>query len=353
MCDMRQTVLHPLTIGQIIDRAARLYRRQFWTYWSILAVVQIPMAILSLVTVYFAFDNFVTLFEDPTAGLNMNPISTNIASSLNTLLSLFVLQFANAALCVVVAEGYFGGKMTIGEAFGRLRQRWQSIAGVSILSLAFMIALGIATLIAIFTLLGWLAGLGAFLFYLWVVYPLVIPAIMLEGHSAWTAIARAWRLAKPRFWILIWWIIALSLLILAIQSGIQGLLLTVLGATIFEGVMNQEFGNTEMMALMGTTIGSVLVGLFTNPLRVTVMTLIYFDLRVRAEGLDLVAQTSALPLFGMLEMAPQGKQAGRLVTWGDFGRMFLFGLGFFLFIISIYLILVALLAAIIFSTVGF
>lgn len=350
---MIQHSLRPLTIGQIIDRAARLYRGQFWTYWSILAVVQIPIAILSLFVVYFTFDNLITIFEDPTAGLNTNnPFGLNIASSLNNLLSLFVLQFANSALCVVVAEGYLGGKMTIGEAFGRLRTRWQSIAGVSILSLAFMIGLFIVTLIAILTLLGWLAGIGALLFYTWVVFPLVIPAIMLEGQSAWTAIGRAWRLAKPRFWTLIWWVIVLSLLILAVQAGIQGLLFTVLGATIFEGAINQEIGNTEIWAVMGVTIGSVLVGLFINPLRATAMTLIYFDLRVRLEGLDLAAQSSDLPLFELLETAPRGKNVGRVVKWGDFGRFFLFGLGFFLLIIAIYLILIALAAAIIFSTVG-
>ncbi len=348
-----QTTLRPLSIGQIIDRATRLYRRQFWTYWSILAVVQIPIAILSLFIVYFTFDNLITLFEDPTAGFSTgNPLGINLASSLNNLLSLFVLQFANAALCVVVAEGYFGGKMTVGEAFGRLRTRWQSIAGVSVLSLALMIGLAILTFIALITLIGWMAGIGALMFYTWVVYPLVIPAIMLEGQSAWSAIGRAWRLAKPRFWTLIWWVIALSLLILAIQAGIQGLLVTVLGATLFEGVMNQEFGNTEVWAVMGVTIGTVLVGLFINPLRITVMTLIYFDLRVRSEGLDLAAQCSDLPVFEMLTAAPRGGSVGRSVTWGDIGRMFIFGLGFFLFIFAVYLILVALVAAIIFSTVG-
>ncbi len=351
---MPQKILRPLTIGQIIDRAARLYRRQFWTYWSVLAVVQIPIAILSLFVIYFTFDNFITLFEDPTAGLaTSNPFGVNIASSLNNLLSLFVLQFANAALCVIVAEGYFGGQMTIGQALGRLRTRWQSIAGVSVLSLALMIGIGVATLVAILTILGWLAGIGAFLFYTWVVYPLVIPAIMLEGQSAWTAIGRAWHLAKPRFWTLIWWVVALSLLILTVQAGIQGLLTMVLGATLFDGIVNQEFGNTEIWAVMGVTIGTVLVSLFVNPLRVAVMTLIYFDLRIRAEGLDLVVQSSELPPIELLATAPQGRREGRVVSWGDVGRLFLFGLSFFLFIVALYLILVAFIAAIIFSTVGF
>lgn len=38
--------LRPLSLGQLFDQAIRLYRRNFWKFVGIIAVVQIPYAAL-------------------------------------------------------------------------------------------------------------------------------------------------------------------------------------------------------------------------------------------------------------------------------------------------------------------
>ena len=47
--------LRPLTLGEILDRAVRLYRRNFANFIGIIALVQVPLSIIQLLlTVYNA-----------------------------------------------------------------------------------------------------------------------------------------------------------------------------------------------------------------------------------------------------------------------------------------------------------
>ena len=59
--------LRPLGMGQLLDQALRLYRRNFLKFVGIIAVVQIPLGLLQLGSSLLAFSGFAQL-SNPTPG---------------------------------------------------------------------------------------------------------------------------------------------------------------------------------------------------------------------------------------------------------------------------------------------
>ncbi|HNB54998.1 MAG TPA: hypothetical protein PK530_23815, partial [Anaerolineales bacterium] len=99
-------------------------------------------------------------------------------------------------------------------------------------------------------------------------------------------------------------------------------------------------GNAEL-ALQIQTVAQTLVSLIFSllyvPLQLACMTLLYFDLRVRQEGLDLVLAAEQQPGISAAELvakAPKMPQ-GSLITGGEIGNFVILSVGggviFFIF----------------------
>jgi hypothetical protein len=109
-------------------------------------------------------------------------------------------------------------------------------------------------------------------------YSVAVPAMLLERIGPVDALRRSFRLVRGR-----WWPTAGALVVGYLLIGILGALVTAVIMVIPSLVAD---GNTLVGALgavVGGTVGSVL----TTPYSAAVVTLLYFDLRVRKEGLDL------------------------------------------------------------------
>ena len=341
--------LRPRSNGQILDISLRLYRNNFWTFLGIVAIVQVPILIFTLLTLSALFQPFMALMEDPLATPDMTgSVVANIASNLNNVLSAVFVQFANAALSLAVASALFGRKITFRSAYGEVKRRWKSILGTAFLSAVILAAIGIATLILFITILGWMAGYGALIFYSVAIYPIAMPVLMLESESAWQVIGRAWRLVRNHFWRVLWFSIVLSAFILLVQFGVASLFIGLLGAAAVDGAMNESFGTGFWAAAAAGATGTILVSMFLLPIRITAMTMLYFDLRIRDEGLDLylkaAGDASAEPL-ALIESAPRQSNTGSLITWNDFFRAFGFGFGVIALIFGIVFALFGLIAA--------
>jgi hypothetical protein len=131
--------------------------------------------------------------------------------------------------------------------------------------------------------LGQLVGLPALIFA-YVCLRFVPQAVMLEGERASGSLGRSWYLTKPHFWRVLGIIALLWLL---------GLLLTAGPSLIINYGIVTLSPSLILRNLVATGVSAVLSLLYL-PIRLTGETLVYYDLRVRQEGLDLEMELKAL-----------------------------------------------------------
>jgi hypothetical protein len=111
---------------------------------------------------------------------------------------------------------------------------------------------------------------------------LVTPVVVLENETPARALARSWRLVTRSFWR-VFGITLLAGIIVAVAGGILQLPFTFLGAVSGSGV-----GATVIIV-----IGTIAAGTVTRPITAGVTVLLYVDMRMRKEGLDLALRTAS------------------------------------------------------------
>jgi hypothetical protein len=282
---MNGVTLRPLSMGEMLDHAFGLFRQLFVP----LVVVQVITSSLPLLL------NLYSAASETTSTLR----------SLGTYLVAFVLgSLASAATAYIISENYLGRPLGAGDA---LRRAIPRIGDVMLLSLGVGFVVIIAALPALlvigagsaFAALGGTGGAtgavgGGLLLILVGLALLVIPfavfsglsiatpSLVLEHVSAGRAMSRSWQLTK------------------GFRLRIIGLLFVVMVIVLIPmfalGILGGMFGTGESrsMTVLFTAIIGV-VSLIITPLLYCVLTLLYYDLRVRKEGYDLEVLASELP----------------------------------------------------------
>ena len=314
--------LRPLQLGEILDRAVHLYRRNFLQYVGIVAVVQVPIALIQILISLTAFGNTFTRLGDilsnpaaaPASPFAVLGPSYFIGASLNTLVSILgfiMLQgVATAALTAAVAGSYLGRPpASIRDAYRSVKEKWLPVVGALLLAIVLAIALGIWWLIPCF---GWFTGGGMLLFLWYVIVPMLAPIIILEGGSPTVAWRRAWTLARRRFWWVLGFALILYLFNLLVVAG-PATLVTV-GGQFLSGNPLEITSERFTVQTIVQSFALLITGLFYLPLQVASMTLLYLDLRVRTEGLDLTLAAESLPLP---QVAPEEVMADTTVAFRE------------------------------------
>ncbi|MFP4344164.1 MAG: glycerophosphoryl diester phosphodiesterase membrane domain-containing protein [Anaerolineales bacterium] len=274
--------LRPLSVGQILDRAIRLYRHNFFTFVGIIAVVQVPISLLSLIIALFGYQPPALAFEDE---FYLRQILSSLAQLVLTLVSVVLISgLATAALTQAIAEGYFGESVGFMEAYRKIGGKWGRLVGAILLAMLFSLLLFIWLLIPC---IGWATGGGMLFFFATVITPLVAPIVVLEDKAAGAAIRRAWDLARRRFWPVVGFVVILFLFNLLLVSGP-----TLLFTFVFQFAGETLVPSRDPFVIFAvqtvvTTLVQILMSMLYTPLQLTAMTLLYFDLRVRTEGFDL------------------------------------------------------------------
>ncbi len=288
---MTQTFeLRPLSIGEILDRAIRLYRHKFLVFIGIIAIVQVPLSILQLLIAAISSANMfqsANAFQSETALLQYNKmlptlLATSGVSILVSILSLILLQgVATAAMTRAIADLYLGHDTSIGKAYRQVGHSWKSLVGAILLVTLMLIGLG---LLLIIPCIGWVAATGPLIFIGTCVMPLIAPVVVLEKQGATSAIRRAWELARRRFWWVIGYMLVLALLSRVITSG-PAYIINIALQTLLAGEIS--YGTQMLIQTVIQSLTTLITGLLYMPLQLSAVTLLYFDLRVRTEGLDL------------------------------------------------------------------
>jgi hypothetical protein len=255
--------LRPLEVGDILDETFRIYRRHFLLLAGISVILAIPAAGLAG---YSFLTIFGTLIQSASSGQPFD--INNVLPSLSLLLVgyliiLLLSPFTSAAVLYAACESAQGRPVTIWGAFRGVLRRYFSILG-------FIVLTGLMTvLFCLFPLWIWI----------WVRWVAVLPVMFVENVGLVAAMGRSWRLVEARWWRtffilflvgLIWYFAGIAL------AAFIGLATGLIGSFVSSYVV--------LAVLQGA---QVLVSALVNPLLQIALVLIYFDLRVRREALDL------------------------------------------------------------------
>ncbi|MAT97253.1 MAG: hypothetical protein CL608_08935 [Anaerolineaceae bacterium] len=277
--------LRPLSIGELLDRTFRLFRQHFLTFFSIVAITQLPGTMFQILAAALV-GNPANLETAILSGEVVGPAILIVLSVL--FLSGIVTQIGTAALTTAIADSYLGRKINFDSAFRRMDNTWLTLILASFVAGLALFALAIpVVLVSIIPCLGGLAMLvGLFLIGVSavVVFSLLPPVVVLERGGAIASLKRAWALSKLRFW----WIFGYLLLL-----GILTLLITFGPSFLIGFLIPLVLGNSNALiqSIIQQSATLVLTAVFL-PIHFTAVTLMYFDLRIRFEGFDLMVLAS-------------------------------------------------------------
>ena len=304
--------LRPRSVQEIIDQAFRLYRRYFFTFLAITAVVFVPVNMgVQLLNVAFQGSN-VALQRSTLPGSSLDT-SESLNQSLVLLIELFLalmghsilgglLQYlSQGALTSAGADSHLDRPVSFGRAYRTMFKHVGPLLGAIGMQVLIGIGLFLPTIVVFVLAIGAITaggddGLGAgftfvclaflvmfvtFIFYAYVFVrlTLIVPAIMVESLGPVQAVRRSWQLVQGYWWRTLALVVVLGLINMVISAG-PAYLVTALVMAV-----TQNFDPVLISAL--TAVITVITESLFIPLSLTCYTLYYFDLRVRKEGFDL------------------------------------------------------------------
>jgi hypothetical protein len=276
--------LRPLEIGDLLDETFRMYRRHFLLFAGLSVLLSIPSAALSGFS-YFALFNGLLQQTSPgeisaSPQPNLGMLETLLVTyGIAGLISLILVPFIYGAVAYAACESALGRPVTASGVLMGVVRRYFSLLG-------YWVLIGLmAILFCLLPLWVWI----------WVGWAVVMPVMFVENVGLGAAMSRSWRLVEGRWWR--------TFLIIFLLFVVYEVVRIALGAylALAQGLLQLLF--PSVVILWFTAATTVIVDSLVNPVIQIAIVLIYFDLRVRKEALDLfqlaqgVAAPSPIPAF--------------------------------------------------------
>jgi hypothetical protein len=265
--------LRALEIGDLLDETFRMYRRHFVLFAGISAILSIPEAALSGYS-YFAL--FGSLLRTAPGSVPDLTALTSVLVSLAISLAIFlaILPFSVGAVTYAACESALGRAVTAGGILRGISRRYFELLG-------FWLLIGLMFYVGFCLFPLWI--------WIWVSWVAVMPVMFVENARLGAAMGRSWRLVEGR-----WWRTFLILFLIGILFAVVQTALTAFVA-LGQFLLGLVFSSFVVLAIAQAT--GTIVQALVNPLLQIAIVLIYFDLRVRREALDLfqLAQRLAAP----------------------------------------------------------
>ena len=304
--------LRPLDLGTILGAAFRVLRRNPKpTFGAALLIQGSVYLLLILVVTGATFGAFSRIgsssarnADQITAGATGLVVVASIIPGLLAVIASAVLQ---GIIVLEVSRGAVGEKLTFRALWKRARGRIGALIGwATMLVLASTVLIGVIVAIIVFlgvsfgtggiiaaVLIGILAFFGLAVVYVWLGTKLaLVPSVlMIERMSIRGSIARSWSLTDGYFWRT-FGISALVAVIVGVVSQVVSLPLNFIAPIVSSLVdpQGQKGGGAIVLAAVVSVLVIVIAVVFqsiTSVVQSATTALIYLDLRIRTEGLDL------------------------------------------------------------------
>ena len=222
----------------------------------------IPSAALTGYSFFTVFSSFLQTFNSNNPDLN-SLVPTLVLLGAGYLLNFLLAPFTFAAVIYAACESALGRPVTIWGAIRGVLRRYFAILGY-VFILDMMVVLFCLFPLWIWIAIGWVA---------------VLPVMFIEKTGLIAAMSRSWRLVEGRWWRTFLIIFLVLLLRWFVGQALEGFLFF---ATQIIGIV----ANNYIVLAISQSI-AVLVAALVNPVVQIAIVLVYFDLRVRREALDL------------------------------------------------------------------
>jgi hypothetical protein len=230
-------------------------------------------------------------------------------------------------LIIAVSDAVIGRRPTAREVLGRVG--WAGVGRLVLLTvvisliglvvvgvvvgvvvLLYLASLGLGVAATVLAVPGLLA-LGA---YLLVRFAFAAQVLMLERLSVRGALRRSWQVSAGSRWRVLG-ILLLTWLIATVTSGLLqapfSVVGTLLGAVMGGGSSGDAFTTSLVVSTVVGNLGGVLAAAVVSPFQAGVVSLLYIDLRIRREGLDVALGRAAADDAARRQAAASG------AAWAD------------------------------------
>jgi hypothetical protein len=297
----QQSQLRPLTIMQVVEEVFRIYRGAFLQFFLVSLVVMIPVTLLS--------DLFSTAISNYASrlvagrpleaiapvlvlGVRVNPLLGTV------MVGLLQTIFFYSIVTSMAAEGHLGRPVSLLASLGKAAKRMVGLTIAYFLGITVIFFVGFfaSLLLSVLSRLPGLAFIGVVLsvsaigYFSFLTFVLLTPTFVLEKNGPVVALGRTINLARQRIFA-IFNVIFILALIVAIVSAI---LATIVVAFV-PGDLNTAAGAAQLRQTVLPV--QVVINVFTAPLAVIAITVLYYDIRVRAEQLDQAVRNA--PIAGI------------------------------------------------------
>jgi hypothetical protein len=253
--------LRPMTVGAQLDGGYDVVRARPRDVLTMTAVFVIPVQLLLAFLNRAALDEGNNAVDDAVFRFIADRESGVLVPFLNVALGWLAHTFAAAAIAFTVVAWYTGGRPTAAEALAQVRRRWLPLVGawllVHLLEGVGLVGIGVGALLMMALLLP------------------TVPAMVVEDLGPVAGVKRSIALARPR----LGYVLGVALL--------SGLLAAVIGRALgaIPQLLGYLLGPDVGWVLFG--VGSIVADVVTISVTAATSVLVYLDLRIRQEGLDL------------------------------------------------------------------
>ncbi|MFV0425941.1 MAG: hypothetical protein ACK5KU_02770 [Beutenbergiaceae bacterium] len=294
--------LRPLSLGEIYDGAIKAIRSNpgvMFGFSAIAVVISTTLQAVALWGFYEDLNAFYGLVEptmDDIDALYETLASLVIPLAASTLASFVVATILTGLLIHSVSQSVIGRRLPVAQLWALVRPQLLSLLGLTlIITVAMLAAVAVSLLpmvaliganadellVAIAALMGTVAAVCAMMFVVFATV-LATPALVLERTTVMVALRRSWQLTRPTFWRVVGIYLLTSVLVGVISSVVTSPVVTL---TSMIGLTT----GTTIAQLAASTIATTL----TTPFLAAVIALLYIDIRIRNEGLDIELSAAA------------------------------------------------------------
>lgn len=308
--------LRPMTLGDILNGAFSLIRNNPKTTVGLSLVVMAVASIVSSIGFGGYMSDYGVLLDqamtDPAAVDPNDPLPFStwslVAMYGGALLTYAGTTLVTGLLTAVVGMAVLGHKLSPAQAWAAVKDRIGAVVGLALLQLLIFFGLTLVILvvgvvglflglflavsgnqtvgvivIALSVVLGFLGGL-ALASWIYVRLYLAMPVVVLERLGVGASLARSWRLTRGSWWR-VFGIVLVATLLIGLVGGLLSTPFSLVAAIPSIFAPGEAWAAVAAGALI--YVGDVLISSVTAPFTVGVATLLYVDLRMRREGLDL------------------------------------------------------------------
>ncbi|MFJ4207163.1 glycerophosphoryl diester phosphodiesterase membrane domain-containing protein [Paenarthrobacter sp. NPDC089675] len=297
--------LRPLQFGEILDGAFQTIRRNaaamVGSALIFQAVSQVLLGFVSVAMLQTA-ESLDSVQSRAELNVIMGPLLGLMAGTLGiAVLTGFLGSVLQGVLVVPVSRSVLnrrtGFKQMWKLAAGRM---WRLLGAASLLTFGGLLAIGAVVGIAVVLLMSmgpiafaivaplWLGALAA---YLWIALKLMFApaAIVVERLGIYDGLLRSWQLTKNSWWRIFGITLVVNLMVGIIANVVQipvSLAAGGIGSFVSPHADLASNSSALLLTTVISTVVGVLVGSVTFSFQTSVSALIYMDLRMRRDGLD-------------------------------------------------------------------